>query len=598
MSKTSRVNPLTSDWLQLEGSSIATSDHAITLSIQFGAGKPNEVGQGELPGAFSTEAAGDSLPDPVSGSDRRSSFSAITSTANSSEALSAGNLAAPLPTASIQTQANYLRKGFWDWFGSNPRSFNLGTSGTGAQTQSRTLIYSYYGFWNFVGAGTDSDGLTAGRRTIVDRVLQDIGRTFSITFRHYVSTDAAGDIDLLYKDNDSGAYSDSQLFGSGNTGFYANHRYIDYSWVNIATSWFGSSVADNDYVYQTTYHETLHALGLGHAGAYNGSATYITDSTAATSNNNVYLNDSWEMSIMSYMSQSDNTTIPGTSQNFLISGMAADASALRSYYGGSNFTGNTIYGVGTNITSTDSYMLNRLSTFAATNAFCIVDDGGTDTVNFSNFSVAQRIDLTVSVASSTLTYGNVASDIGGKIRNMTLSAGTIIENAVGGSGIDAITGNQYNNNINGHQGADTIITGLGNDIVTFNFGGGSAATVAGSTAAACDKITDFTYLTDKIDLKLYNANPFIGTDAGVPGSLSRIADRSDTTVSTLATNMFSGLAANSARICRSTGLSNRIFVAVNNSMASYSTTDDLFFEITGISALPAVGAITVSNLFV
>ena len=503
-------------------------------------------------------------------------------------------LAAPLPTASIATQANYLRQGYWSFKGTNPRSFNLSTTGTGAQSQSRTLVYSYLGFNGINGAGSDADGVAANRRPIIDRVLQDIGRMCNITFRHKVDGDTADQVDLYFKDNDSGAYSNTQRFGSGDTGFYGNHRYIDYSWVNVARSWFGSSTAENDYVYQTYYHETLHALGLGHAGAYNGSATYITDSTQATSNNNVYINDSWEMSIMSYMSQADNTAIPGTAQNFVITGMAADVAALRDYYGGTNFTGNTIYGVGTNITAAESYMLNKLSAFAGTNAFCIVDDGGIDTVSFSNFSANQRLDLTVSSGSSTANHGNTTSDIGGKRRNMTLAAGTVIENAVLGSGADTIIGNTASNMLQGNRGADTYKTGAGLDQVILRFGTNGAN--SDSTVTSMDKITDFNYLSDKIDL-LTNA----GAALAAPVSLSRIADNSSAaSASALATSMFSGLAANGARLCLSTNaaLNGRVFLAINDSLASYSSSRDLFLELTGISSLPAVGAMTVSDMFV
>ena len=44
-----------------------------------------------------------------------------------------------------------------------------------------------------------------------------------------------------------------------------------------------------------------------------------------------------------------------------------------------------------------------------------------------------------------------------------ISTGTIIENAVGGSGNDTITGNSSNNNLNGGSGNDLLIGGLGDD---------------------------------------------------------------------------------------------------------------------------------------
>ena len=381
--------------------------------------------------------------------------------------LSGSQVAAPLPVASISTQANYLRNGYWNWFGSSssPRSFNLTTTGVGSQTVNRELIYDYDGFSSIAGAGTDSNGLTGFRRILVDRVLQDISSKFGITFRRATITDPIENVDIFFMDNDLGAYSNVELFGSGNLVFGTNHRYVDYGWVNVAADWNDGSNAANDYTYQTFYHEILHVLGLGHAGAYNGNAIYITDSTAATTNNNVFLNDSWEMSIMSYIDQEENTTVPGSTTNFLINMMAADVAALRTYYGGAAFTGNTIYGVGTNILPSANEMLANLSTFAGTNAFCIVDDGGIDTVNFSNFNVNQRLDLSVRSAADASNYGNTTSDIGGRLRNMTLAAGTVIENAVLGGGNDTIIGNEANNSLDGGAGNDTLYGGGGNDSI-------------------------------------------------------------------------------------------------------------------------------------
>ena len=170
------------------------------------------------------------------------------------------------------------------------------------------------------------------------------------------------------------------------------------------------------------------------------------------------------MSIMSGFSQLDNISLPGSSVNFPITMMAADVDALRTYYGtGAAFAGNTIYGVKTNILASTNYILANLSTLAGTNAFCIVDDGGIDTVDFSNFNVDQRLDLTFRSANDISNFGNTTSDIGGLVRNMTLAAGSLIENAILGSGNDWITGNYANNILKGGAGNDFIFGLEGND---------------------------------------------------------------------------------------------------------------------------------------
>jgi hypothetical protein len=382
-----------------------------------------------------------------------------------------------LITAPIGTQALYLRSGYWSWLGMLPRSFNLVPTGIGVQPINRTLVYDYDGFSGLIGAGTDINGITSAGRLLVDRVLQDIGSKFNIGFRHALSTEQIENVDLFFKDNSGANFSDSTILASGNTNFAPNHRYIDYSWVNLNPNWYTESTTNNGYVYHALYQKVLQAIGLGSAGNYTGSANYIAVSETATINNNIYINDSWEMSMMSSFSQLDNISLPGISVDFLITMMAADVDALRAYYGtGAAFAGNTTYGVKTNIPASTNYILANLRTFAGTNAFCIVDDGGSDTVDFSNFSVDQRLDLTVRGVNDTSNFGNTTSDIGGLVRNMTLAAGTLIENAILGSGNDRITGNYVNNVLVGGAGNDSILGQEGDDTLD---GGSGVDTMEG-----------------------------------------------------------------------------------------------------------------------
>jgi serralysin len=64
--------------------------------------------------------------------------------------------------------------------------------------------------------------------------------------------------------------------------------------VDISSNWWPNTNIYS-YMYQTYIHETGHALGLGHEGPYDGSATYGV--------NNIYTNDTWQWSVMSYNSQ-------------------------------------------------------------------------------------------------------------------------------------------------------------------------------------------------------------------------------------------------------------------------------------------------------
>ncbi len=379
-----------------------------------------------------------------------------------------------LTNYTIDQISNYLTTGFWDHELVFYNSFNVSGSGVGAN--GRTLVYNYSGFSNVEGAGTDFDGLTGDRRALVDTALDYLGTILNINFVE--SASQSDDVDLYFMDNDLGAYANMNFHGSGNGA--TDHRYTDYAWINIEPGWSGGSSDIGGYTYQTILHEVLHTLGLGHSGPYNydGSPTYetlyVTDSDQALANrSNIYLNDSWQQTIMSYFDQDENTSVDADF-GYTLTPMAADLRALQSYYSNSAFFSNTTYGFNTNIKSEDSEVLARLSEFADTMAFCIFDSGGNDTLDFSGFSADQTIDLTVADGASTT---GTISDIGGMRGNMTLSVGTVIENAVGGAGNDTITGNDSNNTLTGNDGndrflgkggADRIEGGNGTDTVVYD----------------------------------------------------------------------------------------------------------------------------------
>ena len=94
--------------------------------------------------------------------------------------------------------------------------------------------------------------------------------------------------------------------------------------VNISADWITTDGGANDgftgiysYGYQTYLHEIGHALGLGHQGPYNGSATYGVD--------NIFTNDTWQFSIMSYFSQGNYL---GGSYDYVITPQMADITAI------------------------------------------------------------------------------------------------------------------------------------------------------------------------------------------------------------------------------------------------------------------------------
>ena len=361
--------------------------------------------------------------------------------------------------ASLQTMANFLSLGYWN--NSVGLRHNVGT--TGIDANDGVLYYNVSGFSALpYGGGSDADGISAARAALVRDAFDIYEAVLGIDFVE--TTDDTWDVvDFFFKDNDSGAYAGSPRYSDGT---------IAYSYINIASSWSGSTSTYDDYTLQTILHELGPALGLGHQGPYNGSASYSSDA--------IYENDSWQASMMSYFSQSQNTEI-SADREFLQTPMAVDWLALNDIYsqfgyGTDNaFTEDTTWGFNTTISSSVSRIWADWENWADRTASTIIDAGGVDTLDVSGYSADQKIDLTVQIAGMT---SQNSSDIGGRTGNLTLAVGTVIENAVGGSGDDEFIGNNADNVFIGNGGNDSFIGALGND--QFYGGAGIDTVIYGS----------------------------------------------------------------------------------------------------------------------
>jgi Ca2+-binding RTX toxin-like protein len=120
----------------------------------------------------------------------------------------------------------------------------------------------------------------------------------------------------------------------------------------------------------------------------------------------------------------------------------------------------------------DTYILSAV-------ADKIVDAGGIDTISSS-------------ITRSLATYA--------AIENLTLTGSAVI-NGTGNTLANAITGNSASNVITGNGGRDVMTGGLGRDVFDFN-----AFTDTTKVATTRDVITDFTHLTDRIDVSTLDAN--------------------------------------------------------------------------------------------
>ena len=209
-----------------------------------------------------------------------------------------------------------------------------------------------------------------------------------------------------------------------------------------------ASMGTGDAVYQAIMHEIGHALGLGHAGSYaNG------DAVSYTAANLIFANDSSAFSVMSGFSNATNELFAasGFSNVAAITPMMADVAAIQLLYGApsNTRTGDDTYGFG----STAGALFD--ASVHGNAAYTIVDSAGVDTLDYSQFGADQVISL----------FAGNFMNIGGLVGNVAIAAGTVIENAIGGSGNDTIGGNYQANVLQGLAGNDIISGWLGDDTV-------------------------------------------------------------------------------------------------------------------------------------
>jgi Ca2+-binding RTX toxin-like protein len=410
--------------------------------------------------------------------------------ATAQSSLAAGSLTEPssgigsLPPRSLAELASYLATGFWVQTGKEPRSFNVDS--TGANANDGVLYYTLdsIGWENenpaflisegaSVNTSDRDDGFTRLNLTriglevpitnyeLIDEAFKYYQGLLGIEFRK--AEEYSDDVDIVFIDSvkNPGAFSVS---GGTSAETVSGTQYAqDWNLINISQNW---TEEGEDYYYQTLLHEIGHALGLGHQGAYN--ITALGPTFAA--------NDSYHVATMSYILQGDNTWLEDSvSSAYPYTLMSADILALSSLYGitddpmtngfSENFAGNTVYGNNATLTLEDGLFWERLSHFLSLYTFTINDPGGLDTLDFSDYSGSQTITLEPSQSSS---FSPSSSSVYGKKGNLTLSVGTIIENAITGDGDDLIQGNDYDNLLESRGGNDTLIGGDGGDTL---FGG-------------------------------------------------------------------------------------------------------------------------------
>ena len=283
-----------------------------------------------------------------------------------------------------------------------------------------TLTFSFVESAPASGIGANQfHAFNATQRDAVRQILSATAQFSGITFQE-VADGAAGNLRF-------GASEQSTTKGVSSMPGEANAGQV---WMDLDSV---ANLTPGGAGYAALLHEIGHALGLRHP-------------------RNVDAGDAWALQLRAQDDVTSQSVMSGTAAPdgmFPANWSTLDVTALRLLYG------STLVATG------DTRYLLGASAFQAET--CIIDDGGSDTLDCSLSRTGVTLDLLPGHLSS---VGAAASGRSAQ-NNLSLALATTIENAVGSEFDDVIKGNDLDNRLTGGSGNDLLDGGNGIDSAVF-----------------------------------------------------------------------------------------------------------------------------------
>ncbi|MBS0471020.1 MAG: M10 family metallopeptidase C-terminal domain-containing protein [Proteobacteria bacterium] len=329
-----------------------------------------------------------------------------------------------------------------------------------AQTSGGTVAYYF----------TPASNWTSTEKTALASGLAMWSAVANISFVQ-TTTQSAAQI-VFTRGSDGGAATSPGYSDPGNGGVTGGSILLQMTkaTISIDTSVAGFGPIDGQfttyggYPTMTYLHEEGHALGLGHAGPYNGNVSASTQQFSAW--------DTRLWSIMSYIEPSSRgakfaSSYPVTGTNWSVGGesydptglMPLDILAIQQLYGlptSTPLSGGQVFGFHCNITGAIApyfdFTQNTLPILA------LWDMGTGNTLDLSGYSTGSSVSLVAGTFSS----------FAGMTNNLAIAYGTAIDGFVGTSGADTVAGNNDGDTFQGGGGNDSFTGGTGVDTAVFS----------------------------------------------------------------------------------------------------------------------------------